>query len=525
MKLAAPISQLGGRSSRSPGPTGVGPAAVACAALGVAAAVWAPPTALLPYRTVLLGSGVAVALLAVGFSFVVIGLAPYRSIAADVPVRQRRAAAATLLIALLPLAALLRSPLASARAGAAGLGLLLGAALLLLHAAAQHASPAQLIRSRVSAAALEEFLGRLAVRVEDELGEVDPREAAASRESPLSMHDVPLRVAARPRVDDPFEFLVQLCVAAMACSDTQTYRLAVDRALGAATAVSENKVGPGSGRGRHEVHAALRRHALAAVSRIEHATTASSASDVFAEHFVHAGLDRLRRAARDRAQTRELPLQVAALVSGTARVLLRRGARNAPLAALLTARRVTEQGIADLPPSSLENMHLDAYPDLIKGLGQQAVAAQDTAFLYRCVEALAWIAGTAIEGRSDRAALSAIQGLVQLGREARAAGLECFDPGCSLTPIEHVEERLDWVLGWATDVDEPARHEWLQTLGNAASRLGGRRVVLDLDESGSDPAIRVYRSGQAHTESFERNGQTRTVDYSDQGFTKDLRLR
>jgi hypothetical protein len=100
-------------------------------------------------------------------------------------------------------------------------------------------------------------------------------------------------------------------------------------------------------------------------------------------------------------------------------------------------------------------------PNVIKTLGQEAIIIRNSDFLYRCLDALGWLGCSAVKNNSRDVGLACLQGLIQLGRESRAANLECFWSNCSLLPFDHAYERIDWMLTWVISITQDKRESWL----------------------------------------------------------------
>jgi hypothetical protein len=97
---------------------------------------------------------------------------------------------------------------------------------------------------------------------------------------------------------------------------------------------------------------------------------------------------------------------------------------------------------------------------------------------------------------------------------------------CLLTPFDHVDERIFWVLSWVASTPEAKRAGWCRLVGEALSRLHGYRVTVSLDDEGEtvQPEARIDRT-KPHKETIIDNGRRRTIDYSDEAMLKELELR
>jgi hypothetical protein len=96
----------------------------------------------------------------------------------------------------------------------------------------------------------------------------------------------------------------------------------------------------------------------------------------------------------------------------------------------------------------LEQHNISFYARLIKLLGQEAVKAQNTHYLYRCMETLSFLGCNAARLKSQQTTKTCLQSLAQLGRESRHAKLGCFWHYCIIPLHEHSEEFMGHILTW-----------------------------------------------------------------------------
>ena len=192
----------------------------------------------------------------------------------------------------------------------------------------------------------------------------------------------------------------------------------------------------------------------------------------------------------------------------------------------MIGRLASEQGLVTVR-NPHEAYNLSSYPADMEGLGRSAIEVRDTDFLYRCLEAIAWI-GCAAARQDDRVmGATCLQALAQLGREVRVAGLECFWQKCLLTPFEHVDERIFWIVSWLPQVPEESRSGWCALTAEALSRLHGYkcRVTLEAEDDGTLQPSAAIDKDMPHRGSINDNGRLRTIDYSDRNMLKELELR
>ncbi len=496
------------------------------AALGVVLAVTANGESLAAHNAALLSLGLGIAVFAVNFSFLAFQMSPYRTLLRGASPRHLLAALVLIALALVPLGGFACSDRLVGQLAVGLVPVLAYGSFMLTTLAQREAEPLVLLERRLSTSALARFFTEFAVSVRAELrrrGDEDRDEVGTAEKAvPPPTHEIFYRTPPPPQADDALEFLVRLANAAIANSDTHTYAAAVTRAL-ATTREAAERDEPDNDVPGYKVKGALEDHARAALERIGRAATEERVPEEFAERFVIACGEYLEQAADARLQGKERTLRILKVGGDIAAELVKRGATGAPIGLLVVIRQVAERGMQEIPEGEFDRYYLIGYPDAVEELGKQAVKVGDTEFLYRCFDTLGWMGCAAVRWGAGDAGRQCMQALVQLGREARATGIECFYTRCALTPADHVDERLGWIATWVPHGEDVPRG-WLSSLETAFARLRGVRVELTLDESGEKPQVQLTQTDVPHTETIDDMGRVRTVDYSDFTVTKELKL-
>jgi hypothetical protein len=120
-----------------------------------------------------------------------------------------------------------------------------------------------------------------------------------------------------------------------------------------------------------------------------------------------------------------------------------------------------------------------------------------------------------------------LRALSQLGRESRAAKLECFWSRCALEPWQHAEQRLGWILTWLFHAPKESHENWLRSIAEAYSRLHGIKVTIETEppsQDGSKPGFKIIHTKEPHKWGVSDLDGHRTIDYSDFTFLKDWEL-
>jgi hypothetical protein len=184
---------------------------------------------------------------------------------------------------------------------------------------------------------------------------------------------------------------------------------------------------------------------------------------------------------------------------------------------LIAARQACELGVRRTE-DVIDTYDLAAYASAVQDVGDVAIDAEDANTLWQCLETLGWIGCSAVRADSSEIAHRAAGGLVQLGRLARHAQLECHWNRCALTPYQHAVERLQWLLSWIPRTENPDR--WLDLFDQAFSRLIGRRYEFEY----SGEKITHTVGEEAWVEGFSADGGSRRLDYSDHAMLKQQAL-
>jgi hypothetical protein len=203
---------------------------------------------------------------------------------------------------------------------------------------------------------------------------------------------------------------------------------------------------------------------------------------------------------------------------------------------LIVSRQIVQRGMENPPPvqegakQSIEvldfNFSLPHLSDPIKRLGSFGITKRDSHLLYQCLDAFGWLGCLAVKHKRMQVTTACLRALSQLGREARAAGIECHWDKCAVRPEDHAAERIDWIASWVGQVSEDCRTSWIGLLDTAYSRLYGKETTLTI-VTGEDgrPSTRKNVSEKNHVERYVLLAGSRGVDYSDFTFLKDLELR
>lgn len=244
-------------------------------------------------------------------------------------------------------------------------------------------------------------------------------------------------------------------------------------------------------------------------------------SATFASVFMAICADFVRRKAAKGEQDDKLCSSVLWLMIEPAGKLLRAGNSRVPLIALIASREVAQKGLDFRPPPKdiMFDHCLSGYVDAIQQLGSHAVDAKDSDFLFRCMEALSWLGCAGVKTNIFLVGRACMRSLAQLGRESRAAKLQCFWIRCPLEPAEHAWERIEWIASWVPNCEPEKRIPWLTALGDAFSVLSG--VQCNVSEQKDGPLL-IEKTSKPYRITMHGHGGTGTIDFSDPTVIKEF---
>jgi hypothetical protein len=501
-------------------------------ALSAATAIWVNGGTAASLAPALVGVTMALAIFAINFSFVAFQLAPYRQLLRGPSPTHLLAALGLVIIALLPLIGSLCSTETTGRLAAAVTPLLAYGTIFLVVLGLREAEPDRVLATKASDTALDRFARQFELAAREQIKALQQLDFEADLPTddrfPPPTHEIFHRVPPPPLKDDPFEICVRTVEASIKADDAAVFTPSVERLLYLLERLRSYSYKDSDGINGWEVAAAGTTHGVAALNRVAELLGSSEASGVLVSRFTDIVARHVRQAGFDGQATSERVISL--FMTGVAiskRKIERDSDGAGVIGLLLAARKVCDQTLRSLDreQDQFGDHSLAAYPAGVRAIGEAAIEQGDSDLLFRCMETLSWIGCAAVRFGGRETGLRAAGGLVQLGRMARYARLECPWPRCTLTPFQHVRERLAWMVTWIPKADNP--HQWLEPLSTAFSRLDGYEKKLRLNEE-TDPLDVEFvpnEERKPHQESFFAEGGTRTLDYSDEGMLKDQVLR
>lgn len=466
---------------------------------------------------------ITVAIFAVNFAFLEYQFSPYRSVMRAVSTRQVLASVSVMILALLPIIILVLNNLWLSTTAIIVIPLVASASVLLSIIARTEANPTVQLYREFSNSAIIDFVKKFAHDVENHLLEIKQMELSKPKDMP--MHEWSLRTSPQVRNNDPFNHFASIGHVAIQNADILIFQQVVQRMLEVLRLIHEYKHQDGEIVKGHEVNAVINQHAEQIMTRLAIASYEFDKSGLFAIKFLELCDLFIRKLCIERLQTSKLAFFIMKCMLIVTKPLISKGNSDHALIAVITARQAAQKGIDDSPNGDqFFSLNMVFYPSLIKTLGQEAIKFKDTDYLYRCFDALGWLGCSAIEARDYDVSKSCLQGLVQLGRESRAAKLECFWTHCLIEPSDHAFERIGWMASWVASIEEEKQKFWIELFNEAYSRLCGTTYSMKIEGKDNKKNITLIDSKVPHIFSYSTELVGREVDYSDYSFVKEYDL-
>jgi hypothetical protein len=490
--------------------------------VALAAALGSGPS-LERHTSVLLALNVSVAIFAVNFGILEFQLSPYRQYSRLTTARYRVAALILVVVSLVPLVSLVARSSWTGTVAISMLPVAVFGAAILGFLAAHETQGTSILAERGSRGVMRRFLPALAESMAAALEEQEQQRLVPVVNLPT--HEWTGLPTPTPLLEgDPVELVVGMADTALRVSDLATFDAAVQKLLSYWHELDAYSPQDSGAVKAYEIARALTKYLAAGQERMLRNVLKADASGAFANRLQGRLAEVVRNRAQREAQTSNAALTALYHMQVVSEHLLQQRIHRGPIQAVVIARQAAQKGLdraGDAAEALLFRHSLASYADTIKALGQEAVRQKNSDFLYRCLDALGWLGCAAVQKEHRPVTIACLEGLAQLGRESKAAGLKCFWHKCALNPEDHAWERLDWIASWvAASTGIPADSDKdafaLRPLEEAYSRLRGKacRLSIRRDREGG-PHVVIEKTNEPHRITFQRNGFSRTIDYSD----------
>jgi hypothetical protein len=471
------------------------------------------------YEFALLTITATIAVFAVNFSFLEYQFSPYRAALRVVAPSHVTAASLVLFLALAPIAAaVLQWHTVAVAVFVIPLVMLSSIALALL--ARHNADPLSNVRRDFGESRLRQFLRYYAQNVRKQLDEISRLQLSTPKQMP--MHEFDRRTPPPSELADPYQFAASILAIAIERSDLYV----LDHILQMLLRACDYAEGFRDITGRkleHPVDEVVRQYSVSVLDEVARRCRIQDKTGACCSKFLDVASAYIRRACGSGAQGNKLCRGVLEMMTATSKQLLNEGLRNEALTTIVVAREAVQKGMES--PNTTQDLFFEAlraYVAAPKILGYAATGLGNADFLYRCLDALGWLGCSAVQLDNVTIGIECLQGLIQLGRKSRAANLACFWDSCALSPYDHADERLSWMLSWVFKLTPERQKRWLGLFGEAKSRLTGRTITITIDSD--KPAYTFHEEDKPYKILFSSEGHHGEIDFSDPQCLKEFRI-
>lgn len=397
----------------------------------------------------------------------------------------------------------------------------------------QETDPLTLLDRTCSLKSIQTHLSACAVQIKKRIEETEALELSKPGDRPTHEFDWHLPI---PNIrDDPLVNLSTLGLLTIQQGDLHSFARVMQRFLEVVDRLEEVSI-PHDERRQYQLRHELREMVYGVVERIALALQKDRGTIALCRVAIDTLGEYAVAKVTNREQTKSEVFWALALMKTLGTHCYESGSTVEMRSTLIVARQLVQKGMDD-PPKSKNEGKFDAeladffhalprLTNVIKRVGSYAINKDDSELLYRCFDAFAWLGCASVKSDRKMVGTSCLRAIAQLGREARVKKMECFDPKCPLRPEQHAEERIDWIASLLSEKNLTEATTWGGLIEGAISRLNGKEVEIRIvqNEKG-EVELSARRTGKNHIEQYAMRGGSRTVDYSDFTFLKDLELQ
>ncbi|MEJ2901674.1 hypothetical protein WAE58_04535 [Pedobacter panaciterrae] len=489
--------------------------------LMVASFIWADLPFLDRYTTSFITISLTIATFSITFSFLQYQFSPYKALLRSISVNHQSWCYALILIALIPIATLFIDKRYLVQASMFCIPILAYGVVMLPLISSEETNPKLLLERAMKLSRIQRFLKTYQTQEKREQDKQETLSFSITGEMP--MHDYSTKYHSAPIWNDPFSLINSIIELALKNSDSVTYEQTIDQYFRLTNLCLENQRVDYKSGFRFSVNKLISDNFEIIASTVVSNTKSLPLQSLL----IYKTGDFLKGKALSNQQTSAPFDDIAASLVGYVKIQLSQN-RDAAIYITSLFRQLAQKGIYNPPEEgaqpSMFNAHLIAYPNYIKTLGQHAIKEKNSDYLFRCLEELGYLGCTAVKNNHYQVIIECLQGIVQLGREARAGHLKCFWRHCALEAVDHAEERLHWMLSWLPRLPEQDRDLLARSFSTAFSRIHGSTHEISFQPTDDTPAIVFNNTKEPHIESYSQERYYRKVDYSDVSEIKEFKL-
>jgi hypothetical protein len=483
----------------------------------------APLTYAEPLRPFLIGADLTIAVFAVNFSFFGVQLSPYRSVLRNLTPRLMAGASLTILFALIPVITTAFSERWTSTVAILTLPVLAYMIVILSITSRTQASAKPQIKILSKEGLLEEFIQafqEVAQRLD-----VDPPEFIKADGTPQPVHEMGWRIYPVSVEPDPINELATIAALAADAADLPTYVESV-RAILTSFEHLHRRSFELARAGKLVGTELLRQHGADALNRVAAIQPTWDKTGILAHRFTHTCAAFLSDSDFSEFPRSSLALSIVAAMALAAKPLIEAGIDHQAVDTIVVARRIALYGAKHSPQDNLIGIQhrftLARHAKLMQEFGEVAIANGNVHLLYRCLDGLGFLGCSAAKADNTELGAACLLGLVQLGRLARKNALSCFWDRCALTPEDHAEERIEWIVSWTPQLEEKRRERWGRSVSDALSRLRGFETEVSYVETDGMWKYFLKYSKQPYIHTIIENGRPRSNDFSDPNMIREL---
>jgi len=528
----------------------------AFSAIAVAEIAWAtrgfthsslPPPMIIPERfhTALFTINVTIAVFAANFSFIAYQFSPYRALLRKISGRQVLAAGTTLLAAILPIAILVIEERWAPTAAVLALPFVSLASILLNQLASSEVDPDRLISRAASSRRILNFKSNLIRALS--ANEIEVVEKGPQGIEPRPTHEFGWKHPPDVSEEDPFGFLASFATISVSNSDIGAFERALVKTLEAMSLIAGHPTYSRPKRSLFKKKSSVSNssdewenvltHAASTLERIGIIARENDKTDTFSSKYLNKCTSFLLQTAFTDFRQAKLAFAIFGAMMPVAKHLIRKNQLSVVIAPIIAARQLAAQAVRlgrhkNMSGEDMESFifshAVPGYASIIEQLGEEAAdvgsgSRSHSDYFYRCLDALGWLGCTSVKNDHTLMGKECLQGLVQLGRRARARNMECFWSRCALSPFDHALERIEWIASWIPSLDASARDRWVEMIVEACSRLTGFRHKSEWVKEDEKLILQLIRTKEPHKIGF-LSSTAIELDYSDQKMLKKFEL-
>lgn len=502
-----------------------------CVCLGVLFISYHDPKNLDAFRSSFLTMSLTIATFYVSFAIGSLNSSAYRTFYRAFPNNFLVACILFLLLAFVPLGVLVIMPIYFVKTSLIALPLLVGTGVCLLEIARYETDALTLLERMCSKRTIKNYLESLIPQIDAKIEETKALELSSPRDRP--QHELAWYLPVPIKKDEPLSFLSTLGLLTIQRGDLPVLARVVARALEVCD-LSDHLEVSSANRNDYAIKSYLKGRAFEVLERMV-AALQREKGNVNLDRIV---LDRLTDVviAKTKAhkQTQDSTLALLCIMQTLGEHAYECGSQHEIRIPIIVSRQIVQKGL-DNPPTVLKGQqvserieHFSFYlPHLtspIMSIGNYAIKKRDSALLYLCFEAFGFLGCSSVKHEQIETTTTCLRALSQLGREAKAANLECHWDQCAVKPEDHAAERIDRIASWLFKIPTERRNHWTDLVNAAYSRLSGRKTTITITDNNGRPSVRKITSQVEHIESYNLHAGCRSVNYSDFSFLKDLEL-